>query len=293
MNNSNINKKQLERLRSYSAIFSSTSFNKLLRYNDYSFINHNIKTYDLSKIGSRFENYYEYIRFVYGKLRKQYRNEYICKNTLINEVLINKYGIKDTIAINEFRVGNSIADTVMFNGTSKAFEIKTELDSSQRLKGQLSDYTKIFKENYIVTHESLVEKYLKEDDSIGVIQIVEFPRSLKIEEIRPARSDENIDANILIRSLRTEEYKNIVKKYFGSLPNMTSFDMFKICSELIQDIPQKDLNSLFIDQIKERKSNMNELSSFHKELRQTGLAMNLDKKTYNNLHLKLTAQINI
>ncbi|MUP37739.1 sce7726 family protein [Labilibaculum euxinus] len=293
MSNNNTNISQKEKLRSYSTIFSSTSFNRLLLYNDYSFINHNIKTYDISKIGSLFENYYEYIRFVYGELRKQYRNEYIYKNTLINEILIKKYSVKETIAINEFRVGNSIADIVMFNGTSKAFEIKTELDSNTRLKGQLNDYTKIFKENYIVTHESLVDKYLKEDASAGIIQIVECPRSLKIEEIRPVKINNDIDPNILIRSLRTEEYKSIVKNYYGSLPKMTSFNMFKICSELIQNIPQESLNSLFINQMKKRKSNMNEISSFYKELRQIGLAMNLDQKNYNKLQSKLTAQINI
>ncbi|PKQ62494.1 hypothetical protein BZG02_12265 [Labilibaculum filiforme] len=293
MTHSLTNKKNLERLRSYSSVFSSTAFKKLLRYDDYSFINYNIKKYDHAKIGTQFENYYEYIRFVYGELRKSYRNEYIFKNTLINELLINKYGINDTIAINEFRVGTSIADTVMFNGTSKAFEIKTELDSSTRLKGQLNDYTKIFKENFIVTHESLVEKYIQEDNSIGIIKIVENPRSLKLEEVRVAKSNDTIDANILIRSLRTEEYKSIVKKYYGALPKMTSFDMFQICSEMIHNIPQENLNSLFIDQMKKRKSNMNELSSFPKELRQIGLAMNLDKKNYNNLHLKLTAPIKI
>jgi len=293
MNRNNINIGRKEKLRSYSTIFSSTSFNKLLRYNDYSFINHNIRTYDISKVGSRFGNYYEYIRFVYGELRKQYRNEYVYKNTLINELLINKYGVKDTIAINEYSVGNSIADIVMFNGTSKAFEIKTELDSSKRLKGQLSDYTKIFKENFIVTHKSLTDKYLKEDDTIGIIQIVEFPRSLKIEEIRPAQTNNYIDPQFLMRSVRTEEYKSIVKNHYGSLPKMTSFDMFKICSELIQNIPQENLNSLFIDQMKKRHSNMNELGTFHKELRQIGLAMNLDKITYQNLHAKLTVPIKI
>lgn len=293
MSNSNINKKQLEKLRSYSSIFSSTSFNRLLRYNDYSFINHNIKTYDLSKVGSRFENYHEYIRFVYTELRKQYRNEYIYKNTLINDVLIKKYGVKDTIAINEFRVGDSIADIVMFNGTSKAFEIKTELDTNKRLKGQLTNYTKIFKENFIVTHESLTDKYLKVDDTVGIIQIVEFPRSLKIEEIRPAKTNNEIDSDSLIRSLRTEEYKNIVKKHYGSLPKMTSFDMFNICSELFKQIPQESLNFLFIEQMKKRKSNMNELSSFHKELRQIGLALNLNSDSFNKLNKQLTVPIKI
>ena len=140
----NTKSKNLTRMRSYSSIFSSTYFLKLLRYDDYSFIDSKIERYDQSKIGKTIETYYDYIRYIYRELRKQYRNEYIYKNTFINEMLLNAYGVTDTIAINEFRVGSSIADIVMFNGTSKAFEIKTELDSDQRLDGQLADYTKTY-----------------------------------------------------------------------------------------------------------------------------------------------------
>ena len=285
--------KELNRLRSYSTIFSSNSFKKLLRNSDYSFIDNNIKEYDLNKLGSRFTTYYDYIRFTYNELRKQYRNEYLYKNTLINEWFLKKYGVKDTIAINEFRVGNSIADFVLFNGTSKAFEIKTELDSNQRLKGQLCDYTKIFKQSYIVTHESLVNKYSLENESIGIIALIEQARSLKIEEVRPAVENNFIDVDVLMKSIRTAEYKEIVKLYYKELPKMTSFNMFETCSELIRKIPNEELNQLFITQIKKRKSNMNEIGDYFKELRQIGLALNLNSASFNKLNKQLTVPIKI
>jgi len=83
---------------------------------------------DKDKIGKKFSTYSEYLKFAFAELRKNYRCEYVYKNTLINN-LISNYGTKNSIIINEFRVGNSVADMVLFNGTSKAFEIKTELDS--------------------------------------------------------------------------------------------------------------------------------------------------------------------
>lgn len=288
------NKKiSLDKMRSYSSIFSSTSFSKLLLDDDYSFLDSNIQRYDLSKVGKRIDTYYDYIRYIYNELRKKYRNEYIYKNTFINELLLDSYGIKETIAINEFSVGNSIADIVMFNGTSKAFEIKTELDSDKRLSGQLADYTKIFKECYIVTHESLIEKYLKEDDSIGIIELIEKPRSLKMREIRPAKVNSKIDPDTVMRSIRTNEYKNIIRHYYGDLPDMNSFNMFEICTDLMKMIPSEDLNSLFIDQLKKRKSNTKIIKSFIKELRQLGLAMNFDANTYEQLFVKLNKPIKI
>lgn len=283
----------LNRMRGYSSIFSSTYFLKLLQKNDYSFIDSKILQYDYHKIGNSIDTYYDYIKYIYNELSKEYRNEYVYKNTFINELLIKSYGLKDTIAINEFRVGDSIADIVLFNGTSKAFEIKTELDSNKRLNGQLADYRKIFKESYVVTHEALIDKYLKEDDSVGIIALEEHSRSLKMIEIRPAKVNLEINSETVIRSIRTNEYKGIIKQYYGELPTMNSFNMFDICSDLLAQIPKEDLNKLFIEQLKKRKSNTIKIDSFFKELRQIGLAMNINDKMHQNLLVKLNKPIEI
>jgi hypothetical protein len=285
----NINNK----MRSYSSIFSSTSFSKLIKEDDFSFINSKILRYDNSKIGVKIHTYADYIKYTYNELRKQYRNEYIYKNTFINEILINDYGIKDTIVINEFRVGNSIADLVMFNGTSKAFEIKTELDTDKRLSGQLIDYKKAFKECYIVTHESLTSKYLKEDNSIGIIELIETPRGLKMQEVRPAIENKEVDPETIMRCLRTNEYKSIVKKYYKELPEMNSFNMFNICKELMFQIPNDILNLLFIEQLKLRKSNTSKINTHIKELRQIGIALNIDAKLSGQLMTKLNTTIKL
>jgi hypothetical protein len=285
----NINNK----MRSYSSIFSSTSFSKLLKDDDFSFINSKIIRYDNSKIGVKIHTYSDYIRYTYNELRKQYRNEYIYKNTFINEMLIKNYGVKETVIINEFRVGNSIADLVMFNGTSKAFEIKTELDTDKRLSGQLVDYKKAFKECYIVTHESLTHKYVKEDNSIGIIELIETPRGLKMQEVRPAVENKQVDSDTIMRCLRTSEYKNIVKEYYKELPQMNNFNMFNICKELISQIPNTSLNSLFIEQLKLRKSNTSKINTHIKELRQIGIALNLNTKLSQRLTDKLNTTIKI
>jgi hypothetical protein len=264
-----------------------------LQQDDYSFINAKIKRYDLQKLGKNINTYYDYIKYIYRELRKQYKNEYIYKNTFINNLLLDKYGVKDTIAINEFRVGNSIADIVLFNGTSKAFEIKTELDSNKRLSGQLADYTKIFKECYIITHESLTEKYLKEDEHIGIIELLDYPKSVKMQEVRVAKENKEIDVNTLICSIRTSEYKSIVKQYYGELPEMNSFNMFETCKGLMKQIPKDQLNNLFIEELKKRKSNTSIINTFNSELRQVYLAMNIDEKSYKKLDYKLQKIINI
>ena len=287
------NNNTMDRLRSYSSVFSSTSFQKLLQYDDYSFLNAKIERFDKPKIGKSINTYYDYIQFIYRALTKQYRNEYVYKNTFVNKLLLEKYGVKNTVAINEFRVGNSIADIVLFNGTSKAFEIKTELDSNKRLEGQLTDYTKIFKKCYVITHESLIEKYLRENEHIGVIELIERPKSLVMREVRAARENDHIDADTLIRSIRTPEYKSIVKQYYGELPEMNSFNMFDTCRDLMKQIPNEQLNHLFIEELKKRKSNAEIIRTFHNELRHLCLAMNMNAELYQELNSKLSKPINL
>lgn len=282
---------RLDRMRSYSSIYSSTFFSMLIKKNDYSFIDTKIYQYDSKKIGTKFVTYYDYIRYTYNELRKYYRNEYIYKNTIINNLLLKQYGTKNSIVINEFRVDNSIADIVLFNGTSKAFEIKTELDSDKRLKNQLNDYSKIFKQNYIVTHESLLDKYLSVDDSIGVIGLFEQARSLKVYEVRAAKENNCINSDTLIKSIRTKEYKNIINKYYGELPDVSDFKMYDECRILMGDIPHNTLHDLFIDIMKNRKSNTSLLKNHYKELRQLTLSLNIDEKSYRSLHEKLNKTI--
>jgi len=281
---------ELNKMRNYSAVFSSTYFSNLLKKNDYSFLDSRINSYE-NKTKQDLPTYFDYIKYIYANLQKNYRNEYIYKNTLINELLIKKYGLKDTIAINEFRVGSSIADIVLFNGTSKAFEIKTELDSEKRLDGQLNNYTKIFKQCYVVISENLIDKYLNVDENIGIIALYSTTRSLKMKEIRPAIINENIDAETLIKAVRTSEYKAIVKEFYGELPKMNDFNMFEICLNLIKAIPSTELNQLFINTLKKRKNNTNKLKSYRKELRQLALAMNLNATNYNLLFEKLKKPI--
>ena len=62
---------------------------------------------------------------------------------------------------------------------------------------------------------------------------------------------------------------------------------------MIKQIPQENLHNLFLAEMKKRKSNSAYLKSYHKELRQFCLSINLNKAQYNILHEKLNNLINI
>jgi hypothetical protein len=83
--------------------------------------------------------------------------------------------------------------------------------------------------------------------------------------------------------LHTNEYKSIVRKYFGCLPQMTSFSQFKTCSELIFEIPKNELNKLFIAEIKNRGDNKALSSRYYKEFNQLFLALKMNRNKKNKM----------
>ena len=244
------------------------------------------------RFNNKEKTYYQYLQYVYSVLCDHYRCEYIYKNQIINDWLLNKYKLSDTIAMNEFRVGNSIVDMAMFNGLSRAFEIKTELDSDKRLNNQLLDYVKLFDECYIVTHESLADKYLKQKTETGIIILYKENNRLKLQEIKkPAKRNNPIDCETLIRCLHTAEYKNIIKNYFGKIPDVSSFKMFVTCLLMMKQIPSNELHSLMLNEFKKRKIDKDVIASSPKELKHLCLSLNLSYKNYAILNERLNQYI--
>lgn len=82
----------------------------------------------------------EFLNRVYSFLFKNYRNEYIYKNVIVNKILLGKHSLKTSQMLTEFRVGKCKADVVVLNCTSTVYEIKSELDSFNRLGKQLGVY---------------------------------------------------------------------------------------------------------------------------------------------------------
>lgn len=268
---------KLNKLRRYAYVFSRQVFSDILSYHDVSPICNVCRDYhDQSYEGLPCSLYLQYM---YKELKKNYQNEYVYKNEIINELLIKNYGVKTTVAFNEFRVENSIADLALFNGETKAFEIKTELDTPRRLKKQLHSYQDIFDKCYIVVPDQLVSKYSEiVEEKIGIIQFTYSRGHVRLNEIRGAQLNTKFDTDVMMKSVRTQEYKDIVKAYFGSLPDVSCFDMYSVCREMVCHIPQNEISRLFREAVKRRKNNTTLLPLLPVEIRQIALSMNFTPK---------------
>ena len=102
--------------------------------------------------------YGKVISRIYSYMDNEYRNEYYYKNTLFNNLLLQKHSLLETAALTELPIANSKADFVMINGKGIVYEIKTDLDNLQRLESQIIDYYKVFKYVNVVVSKKQLEK---------------------------------------------------------------------------------------------------------------------------------------
>lgn len=277
----------IEQLQSYSSLFSSQTGVRALRFSDIEDVQYVYNKFDAGHYNNKPLTCWEYLSKVYDVLKRHYRNEYVYKNELLNKFIKDKYVQKDTVVLNEFGVGSSIADIATFNGISKAYEIKSERDSDKRLLHQLDDYKNLFDECYVVVPEEQAVKYERIiDDRIGLLLLSHSSRgSLAIYERRPAERNPHVDVDVLMRAVRMEEYQWMVRQVMGCLPDVNCFEMFNACKKVLADVPDDELHRLFNESVKRRNSRIDSLGLKPRDSRQLYLSMNLSKKKEDELEL--------
>lgn len=277
-------------LRDYSSLFSRSSVKEWMNGN-LSSIDFKIERYDKNWYSKANSTYLDYLKFVYSVLEKKYQNEYVFKNSFLNDWLIDELGTSDSKIISEFRLGSAIADLAMFNGNSRAFEIKTELDSDKRLDIQLHHYKKVFNEIYLIVPKTKIKEYKAYDGSVGLISFDSL-RPERFQLIRGADVNLEIDSNALMHVFHTKEYKDVVVEHYGHLPKVNSFNQYEVCRDLVNQIPKEQLNKLFVAKMKQRFRKNTLSKRYYKEFNQLSLAIGMDVQSRNQLFSILKTPLN-
>lgn len=278
-----------EMLRDFSSAFSRSAITDIIKYEDYSYLKWLYSEYGGNK---GVKTYGEYLKSLYSALLNNYRCEYVYKNELIGHI-IRQYKKTNTVAFNEFKVGDSIVDIALFNGESKAFEIKTEFDSPRRLEKQMGDYRKVFEKCYVVVPTEEIEDYSRcIDEEVGLLSLSKKSGGVTFQVCREAIPNETIDSDVLITCLRTKEYQQIIRDYYGDLPKVPDYEMYSECKKMMRAIPGKILRIALLELMKKRKKDMLVLKNVPKELRQICLSMNLLPKDIDVLANRLEMKLN-
>jgi hypothetical protein len=188
---------------------------------------------------------------VYNYLSKFYRNEYIYKNVITNKILLGKHSLNTSFMILEFRVSDCKADTVIINGTSNVYEIKTELDSTDRLSKQIEAYKKVFDKINVIASSSQISKIEKTmNESVGIMELT--PRNT-IKTIREASSRKHlVEQGVIFDSLRKNEYLSIIQERFGFIPEVPNTQIHSKCKSLFLTLSPNEAHDLMVEALKTR-----------------------------------------
>ena len=194
----------------------------------------------------------EIISEIYRYVGNAYRNEYFYKNTLLNKLIINAHRINTTTALTEVPISKSKADFIMINGKAVVYEIKTELDTFERLKTQLTDYYKAFGHVCVVTSESQLEllQAKLQNSPVGIYVLTKRNTIHRVKEPEVFRA--SLDINCIFKILNKPEYESIVQKLVGSLPDVTPVNYYKACKDIICSRTIDEVYPLFLKELKKR-----------------------------------------
>lgn len=279
---------------SVSNIFSNSHFKSIIDNGDSAFMGKKLKKYQKVFGIERGESMVNVLNSFYSYLLSNYRCEYVYKNFITQKILLGRHSLNTSTLINEFRVSSSLADIVLLNGSATVYEIKTELDSPNRLQNQLNDYHKAFSNVYLVIHESEIDKYRQiiGNSSIGLLAL---NKRFHLSEIKKVESNfDRLDIKTMFKCLRKEEYSNIIHKVFGEVPNVPNMFFFRECLELAKKIAPKEFHHLMSKELKKRKPKEKKILASNripKYLKNICLAIDPTRKEYDQLFSFLNQKI--
>ncbi len=232
-------------------LFTQNVFQKLINTNQNTTYGTIVKRYITDITG---KNNGDLISEIYSFMSKSYRNEYFYQNTLLNKLLLGRHSVNTTTALTQIPVGKSKADFILINGKAVVYEIKSELDSFERLDTQLKDYYKAFNHVCVVTSESSFDSLYKllSDTPVGICALTKRDTISKILKKDMVEDNSRLNYQAIFKILHKDEFESIVKQYYGELPLTSQVFYYDECFSMFSQIPIMQAYEMAIRQLKKR-----------------------------------------
>ena len=233
--------------------FTQSLFKNLIRFNKHPVYSRILGYLNISMPNS--EANYTNIQQIYSYMSKNYRNEYIYKNTIVNKLLIGVHSTNTTVAISEVPINKSKADIVLINGKATVFEIKTDLDNFSRLDSQINDYFKAFTRVCVVSTLNNFDQLNKlyENSPVGIYILNEKNQISKKFRKEPTENTNFLEYKSIFKLLHKQEYCNLINDVYGFIPVVPPAQLYKECFKLFCKIPILHAYRNTLKEIKKRK----------------------------------------
>lgn len=235
---------------SAAALFSTALFRPLVTKGDSARLDGAVERYRVAS-RSRARTNAGVIRSAYRFLVHDYPVEYVLRNVAVQQMFLKPWA-KDDVCLQELRVSDSIADSVIISGESTVYEIKSRYDSPARLESQLQDYAKAFTRVSVIVDSADTERYLRRlPDHVGLVvydnQVLHMVRSAK-------ENHSQLDSTAMFDILRVREAEALLEKTHGVAPNVPNTRRYRTWLQLVEQLPLRTLNQEVLDALKARQT---------------------------------------
>ncbi len=197
----------------------------------------------------------DFYNAIFSRLIREYRHEYVYKNAIAEKILLGRYSLNTAFMLTEFRADDCKADAVVLNGTSHVYEIKSEMDSFDRLARQLAAYRKMFDYITVITTERLFEAVDQRiPREFGLMVLADGGYRFRRQPCREATSNKaNVDPVVIFNSLQRQEYLKIIKEIFGtSLGNLPNTQIYAESKRYFEKLAPQMAHDAMVEALKHR-----------------------------------------
>lgn len=192
------------------------------------------------------------------------RDDYIYRSAVTQKIVLGKHNLRTTTVLNELRAGSSKADIVVLNGTSTAYEIKSERDTFKRLASQIADYRSVFASVNVVTSPAQADDVLRlVPDDVGVLALTS---RFRLQTVREASNEpERTSSLAILGTLRLEEAMRVLDDLRVPLPDVPNTQRWRELRAIFNELPSAAVHSSAVRIVKSSRSRA-DLASFIKQL---------------------------
>lgn len=192
---------------------------------------------------------------LWSRLFTHYRSEYVFKSLLANRIVFGLHSPRTASCLVELPVGRSIADVAVVNGTTTAYEVKTEFDSPLRLKTQSLDYLAAFDRVFVVAPESLADKYLKLVDArVGIVALTARGRFVTLRDA--VSNAKNLSPQTVFRMLRRSEYLPLIESHLSRSLDLPNGLISQYCSTAFEAFSPEQAHAALVTALRARTTDV-------------------------------------
>jgi hypothetical protein len=222
--------------------------------------------------------------------REGHRHEYIYKAALMHKILLGKHSLQTASMLNEFRVCECKADLAILNGTSTVYEVKSERDSLTRLERQVSAYTKVFAQVYVIAAENHINAVIASvPEDIGILRLTKRHQISTLREAVDRR--ENTSPAAIFDSIRTEEARMILLSQGVSIPIVPNTVLNSVLRQLFVKLDARSAHDGMVQVLKKTR-NLLPLSDLVSQLPHSLQIAALSVPLRKLDHMRLVAAVN-